>query len=390
MKYIKSDMNTAGTNKVARTLRHTLAAVLAVSVVASTAISPASATSRIKDIADFEGIRDNLLVGYGLVVGLNGTGDGLRNAPFTKQSLEAMLERLGVNTRGTTLNTKNVAAVMISASLPAFTKQGTRIDITASTLGDSSSLLGGTLLATPLLGADGEVYAVAQGALAVGGFTAQGEGGSVTKGVPTSGRIPAGAIIEREVPFDFAGMTRMNISLRNPDLTTALRVSEVINAFLGHRATKPQNPATIELIVPPAHHKNLVALLTKIEQLNVEPDQSAKVVVDEQTGIIVMGDKVRVSTVAIAQGNLTISVTESEQVSQPGAFAQAGNTEKVARTDIGAEVEGNEKLTVLNAGVSLQQLVNGLNALGIGPRDMISILQSIKRAGALQAEIVTM
>jgi flagellar P-ring protein precursor FlgI len=208
--------------------------------------------------------------------------------------------------------------------------------------------------------------------------------------VPTSGRIPAGAIIEREVPFDFAGMTRMNISLRNPDLTTALRVSEVINAFLGHRATKPQNPATIELIVPPAHHKNLVALLTKIEQLNVEPDQSAKVVVDEQTGIIVMGDKVRVSTVAIAQGNLTISVTESEQVSQPGAFAQAGNTEKVARTDIGAEVEGNEKLTVLNAGVSLQQLVNGLNALGIGPRDMISILQSIKRAGALQAEIVTM
>jgi len=315
MKYIKSDMNTAGTNKVARTLRHTLAAVLAVSVVASTAISPASATSRIKDIADFEGIRDNLLVGYGLVVGLNGTGDGLRNAPFTKQSLEAMLERLGVNTRGTTLNTKNVAAVMISASLPAFTKQGTRIDITASTLGDSSSLLGGTLLATPLLGADGEVYAVAQGALAVGGFTAQGEGGSVTKGVPTSGRIPAGAIIEREVPFDFAGMTRMNISLRNPDLTTALRVSEVINAFLGHRATKPQNPATIELIVPPAHHKNLVALLTKIEQLNVEPDQSAKVVVDEQTGIIVMGDKVRVSTVAIAQGNLTISVTESEQVS---------------------------------------------------------------------------
>jgi len=371
-------------------LRRLGAALTAVAIVGAALSGPIAASSRIKDIADFEGIRDNILVGYGLVVGLNGTGDSLSKAPFTKQSLEAMLERLGVNTRDANLNTNNVAAVMVSANLPAFSKQGSRIDITVSTLGDSDSLLGGTLLATPLMGADGEVYAVAQGGLAVGGFAAAGATETVTKGVPTSGRIPAGAIIEREVPFDFAGMKQIDISLRNPDITTAMRVSDAINAFLGAKASKALNPNTIHMIVPESYHNDMVGLLTKVEQLRVEPDQIAKVVVDEQTGIIVMSDYVRVSTVAIAQGSLTIRVTETPQVSQPNAFSEGGETTTVDRTEIGISENGNDKLTVLNSGVSLQQLVNGLNALGIGPRDMISILQTIKAAGALQAMIVTM
>ena len=373
-----------------RALRQVTTSIAAVCFISGITLGAAQASSRIKDIADFEGVRDNLLVGYGLVVGLNGTGDSLSNSPFTKQSLVAMLERLGVNTRDSDVNTKNVAAVMISANLPAFSKQGSRIDISASTLGDADSLLGGTLLATPLLGADGEIYAVAQGALAVGGFVAQGEGGTVTKVVPTAGRIPSGAIIEREIAFDFNSMRSLNISLRNPDFTTARRVSDAINAFLGAQAAKAENPNTIHLTVPADHRNDLVGLMTKIEQLRIEPDQVAKVVVDEQTGIIVMSDKVRVSTVAIAQGNLTIRVTETPQVSQPGAFSEGGETTTVARSDIDIEESGNEKLTILEAGVTLEQLVNGLNALGIGPRDMISILQTIKAAGALQAEIVTM
>ena len=376
--------------KLLSSLRCLAAALMATALVGGSLSSAVSASSRIKDIADFEGIRDNLLVGYGLVVGLNGTGDSLSKAPFTKQSLEAMLERLGVNTRDANLNTNNVAAVMVSANLPAFSKQGSRIDITVSTLGDSESLLGGQLLATPLMGADGEVYAVAQGGIAVGGFSAAGAAETVTKGVPTSGRIPAGAIIEREVPFNFSGMTEIDISLRNPDVTTALRVSDAINAFLGAKAAKAMNPNTIHVVVPKNYKNDMVGLLTKIEQLRVEPDQIAKVVVDEQTGIIVMSDQVRVSTVAIAQGSLTIRVTETPQVSQPSAFSEGGETTTVDRSEVSISESGNKKLTVLNAGVSLQQLVNGLNALGIGPRDMISILQTIKAAGALQAKIVTM
>jgi flagellar P-ring protein precursor FlgI len=371
-------------------LTRACATALAVIFVGGSLSTAALSASRIKDIADFEGIRDNLLVGYGLVVGLNGTGDSLSKAPFTKQSLESMLERLGVNTRDANLNTNNVAAVMVSANLPAFSKQGSRIDITVSTLGDSESLLGGTLLATPLMGADGEVYAVAQGGIAVGGFSAAGAATSVTKGVPTSGRIPAGAIIEREVPFNFSGMKDIDISLRNPDVTTALRVSDAINAFLGGKHAKAINPNTIHVVVPKSFRNDMIGMLTKIEQLRVEPDMIAKVVVDEQTGIIVMGDQVRVSTVAIAQGNLTIRVTETPQVSQPGAFSEGGETTTVDRSEVEITENGNDKLTVLNAGVSLEQLVNGLNALGIGPRDMISILQTIKAAGALQAKIVTM
>lgn len=348
------------------------------------------AQSRIKDVADFEGVRENLLVGYGLIVGLNGTGDTLSNSAFTKHSLVGMLERLGINTRNDTLKTANVAAVMVTSTLPPFARQGTRIDVTVSALGDASSLLGGTLLVTPMVGADGEVYSVAQGQIAVGGFAAQGAATTITKGVPTSGRIPNGGIIERELLFDMAKMSDIRISLRNPDLTTARRISQAINGYLKTSAAEATDPGTVKLTVPRSYPGGPVALLTDIEQLRVRPDQVARVVIDEQSGVIVMGESVRINTVAIAQGNLTISITETPQVSQPNAFANTGTTQTVDRTTIGIDEGQDRKLAVLPAGVSLQALVNGLNALGVGPRDMITILQTIKAAGALQAEIEVM
>lgn len=353
-------------------------------------VQPATAASRVKDIVDVEGVRDNLLVGYGLVVGLNGTGDTLRNAPFTQQSLIAMLERLGVNTRGTQLKTDNVAAVMVTASLPPFASQGTHIDITVSALGDATNLQGGVLLVTPLMGADGQVYAVAQGSVATGGFAAQGEGASVVRGVPTNGRIANGAIVEREIEFKLADLQTLRLSLRNPDLTTSVRVAEAINSFLGSNTARADNPTTIQLTVPASYRGNVVGLLTEIEQLRVEPDLPARVVIDEGSGIIVMGQDVRVSKVAIAQGNLTISVTETPQVSQPAPFANTGQTVVVPRTAVQVEEEKGRKLALVDGSISLKELVDGLNALGVNPRDMISILQAIKAAGALQAEIEVM
>ncbi|MBK4720291.1 flagellar basal body P-ring protein FlgI [Azospirillum sp. YIM DDC1] len=364
------------------------AAMLAALAAALLALSaPASASSaRIKDVVDVEGVRDNMLIGYGLVVGLNGTGDSLNNSPFTEQSLVGMLERMGVNTRGTNLRTKNVAAVMVTATLPPYSAQGTRIDATVSAMGDSKSLLGGTLLVTPLLGADGEVYAVAQGPIAVSGFSAQGQGASVTRGVPTSGRISSGAIVEREIQFSLAELPVLRLSLRNPDFTTAQRVATAINIQLRGNRAQATDPSSVLLSVPEARRGDIVGLITEIEQLRVTPDQVARVVVDEKSGVIVMGENVRISTVAIAQGNLTIRVTETPQVSQPGPFSQ-GETAVVPRTDIQVDDQSNNRLAVMNSGVTLQELVQSLNALGVGPRDMIAILQSIKAAGALQAEI---
>jgi flagellar P-ring protein precursor FlgI len=349
-----------------------------------------AASSRIKDIATFEGVRDNLLVGYGLVVGLNTTGDSIRDGHFTKQSLLAMLERLGVKPTQAGLDSQNVAAVMVTGVLPPFARQGSRIDVTVSALGDAESLLGGTLLVTPILGADGEVYAVAQGQLAVGGFSASGAAETVVKGVPTSARIANGAIVEREIDFALGSLQSVNISLRNPDFTTARRMAQAINAFLGTDAARPSDPGTIVLGVPRDYAENVVGLLTDIEQLRIEPDQLAKLVIDEQSGTIVMGENVRISTVAIAQGSLTIRITETPQVSQPGPFAEVGTTEVVPRTDIEVDEQAENRLGVVQTGVTLQDLVNGLNALGIGPRDLITILQAIKAAGALQAEIRVM
>ena len=356
-----------------------------------TSLSPTiQAASRIKDIVQFEGVRENLLVGYGLVVGLNNTGDTLKTGHFTKQSLQSMLNRLGVKPTDAGLDSKNVAAVMVTASLPAFSRQGSTIDVTVSALGDSKSLMGGTLLVTPLLGADGEVYAVAQGQLAVGGFTAGGDAETVTKGVPTGGRIANGAIVEREINFSLGKMNSVNLNLRNPDFTTARRVAQAVNAFLGTTAAAASDPATVKINIPKSYMGQIVNLVTDIEQLRIEPDQLARVVIDEQSGIIVMGENVRISTVAIAQGSLTIRITEADQVSQPGPFAEAGTTATVDRTDVQVDEGSENKLTVVPHGVSLQELVNGLNALGIGPRDMITILQAVKTSGALQAQIEVM
>ncbi len=351
---------------------------------------PASASSRIKDIVDFEGVRDNMLVGYGLVVGLDGTGDTLKNGQFTKQSLQAMLNRLGVKPTQAGLDSKNVAAVMVTASLPAFADRGGRVDVTVSALGDSKSLLGGTLLVTPLMGADGHVYAVAQGQVAVGGFKASGASQTVTKGVPTSARIANGGIVEREIGFKLNAMKSVKLSLRNPDFTTARRISQAINAFMGTPAAAATDPNTVKVTVPAAYRGQVVNMLTDIEQLRIEPDQLARIVIDEQSGVIVMGQNVRISTVAIAQGSLTIRITETPQVSQPGPFSQTGTTTTVPRTNIQVNQGEDKKLAVLQDGVTLQQFVNGLNALGIGPRDMITILQAVKAAGALQAEIKVM
>jgi flagellar P-ring protein precursor FlgI len=410
---------------------HRLARRLGLALLALAALglaSPAHAVSRIKDIAEFEGVRDNMLVGYGLVVGLNGSGDTLNNAIFTRESLIGMLERLGVNARDTSLRTKNVAAVMVTATLPPFARQGGHIDVTVSALGDAKSLLGGTLLVTPMLGADGEVYAVAQGTVATGGVSAKGQATSVTKGVPTAGRISSGAIVEREVGFELSRLKTVNLTLHNPDFTTARRVAQAINAFLKGPLARPLDPSTVLLTVPSEFKGDVVSLITDIEQLRVEPDQPARVVIDEQNGVIVMGENVRISTVAVAQGTLTVRITETPQVSQPNPFAPTGaattfapnasttppttespalpgppgrggvqfapggggQTVVVPRTNVQVDEQSDRRMAVLPAGVTLQELVNSLNALGVGPRDMISILQAIKTAGALQAEIELM
>jgi flagellar P-ring protein precursor FlgI len=367
------------------------AGVAAVALLAAAALvaAPAESGSRLKDIVDVEGVRDNQLLGYGLVVGLNGSGDSLRNSPFTRQSLEAMLERLGVNTREANLNTRNVAAVMVTANLPPFATGGARIDVTVSALGDADSLEGGVLLATPLMGADGEVYVVAQGSVAVGGFSAGGaSGSSLTRNIPTAGRIPAGGLIEREIPFDLGAQDQLRLALRNPDFTTARRIAGAINAFIGAGAADALDPATVRLRLPPGFEGGMAGLLAEVELLEVEPDQPARIVINETTGVVVMGDNVRVSTVAIAQGNLTIQVQEQPAVSQPNAFA-GGDTVVVPQSTVTA-VEDVADLALIPGGVPLSELVNGLNALGVSPRDMISILQALKASGALQAEIEVM
>ena len=370
-----------------KTLLKPLAALLA--VVVGLPSQPVFALSRIKDLAAVEGVRTNQLLGYGIVVGLNGTGDTLNNTPFTKQSLQAMLERLGVNTRGANMRTANVAAVMVTANLPPFSTQGTRVDVTVSAMGDAKSLQGGTLLVTPLLGADGEVYAVSQGPVAISGFSAEGEASKITRGVPTVGRIANGGVVEREIDFALNKLSTLRLSLRNPDLTTARRMAAAINEFVGGDSAEPTDPSTVVLQIPARFKGNMIKLLTDIEQLRIEPDQLARIVIDERSGIIVMGKDVRVSTVAVAQGNLTVTISEQPQVSQPNEFAR-GRTVVTPQTSVKVDTGGGNKLALVKESVTLAELVDGLNALGIGPRDLISILQAIKSAGALQAEIEVM
>ncbi len=353
--------------------------------------APAQAkTSRIKDIVNIEGVRDNQLVGYGLVVGLNGTGDSLNSSPFTKQSLIAMLERLGVSVRDQNLNTGNVAAVMVTATLPPFTNQGSRIDVNISSLGNASSLQGGTLMVTPLLAADGQAYAVAQGEVSIAGYSATGAAAEVTQNIPTAGRIAEGAIVERELGFKLEELQEVRLALKNPDFTTARRIAQAINGFTSATLAQAENSASVTLLRPTNYDGSIVDLITDIEQLPIQPDQPARIVISERSGVIVMGADVRINNIAIAQGNLTVKVTETPQVSQPNPFSELGETVVVPRTDLEVNTSPDAKLALLETGVTLQDLVTGLNRLGMQPRDIITIIQAVKAAGALQAEIEVM
>ncbi len=349
-----------------------------------------SANPRLKDIVTFEGIRENLLVGYGLVVGLNGTGDRLNNSAFTEKSLQAFLDRLGVSTINEQLKVRNVAAVTVTARLPAFARAGSKIDITVSTMGDATSLQGGTLVATPLMGADGEMYAVAQGPVSIGGFVAGNEQNNATKGVPTTGFVSSGAIVEREVPFELDSLANLKISLNEADLSTSKKIETAINARLGDTYAKATDPGTVALNIPLEYGRSVATLLAEIEQITVETDQPARIVVNESTGTIVMNENVKVDTIALAQGNLVVTVSRTPLVSQPGAFAPEGSETVVVETtelEIDEGAKGNVAFVGRNA--SLKELVHALNSLGVSTNDLITILQTIKHAGALHAEIVS-
>lgn len=351
------------------------------------AASAAHAQSRVKDIASVRGVRDNQLVGYGLVIGLNGTGDTLRNSPFTEQSIQSMLDRMGVNVRNANPRTRNVAAVIVTADLPAFAGPGSRIDATVSSLGDASSLLGGTLIMTPVNGADGQTYAVAQGPITVSGYSAKGKGETLTQGVPTAGRIPSGAVVEREVANNFERETKFVLELRNPDFSTAARIADAINAYtrevFGRPLAREQDLRSVTISRP--DRVPAARFMANIGELEVMPDTAARVVVDEKSGTIVMGRDVRISTVAVTQGNITVRITEDDQVSQPAPFSD-GKTTVVPRTTVSARQEKGKFAIV--RGSSLDSLVKGLNAMGLKPADVIAILQTIKSTGAMQAELV--
>lgn len=357
-------------------------------VLAAPAAMPAAAMVRIKDIASLQGVRDNQLVGYGLVIGLKGSGDSLRNAPFTEQSLQSMLDSLGVNVRDARLRTRNVAAVVVTAEMPAFIGKGSEIDVTVSSLGDATSLAGGTLVATPLLGADGEIYAVAQGPVAVSGFNESGQAASLSQGIPTVGRVPSGALIERNISAKFANIPDLVLELSNPDFRTAVRITDAINQHAmqryGHKVAKERDYRTIDLMPP--KKVSVTRFIAEIEALRVNPDQPAKVVIDERTGTVVIGSEVQISTVAITHGNLTVRITEAPEVSQPSPFSGQGQTVTVPRTYVDAQESGGQLAIV--GGADLQTLVRGLNRIGLRPTGIIAILQAIKTAGALQAELI--
>lgn len=346
-----------------------------------------AAPIRIKDLVEFDGVRGNDLVGYGLVVGLNGTGDGIRNAPFTEDIMSNILERLGVNVTGEQFRPKNVAAVMVTATLPPFARAGGKIDVTVSAIGDAKSLLGGMLIMTPLNAADGEIYAVAQGAVIAGGVAAQGAAAGVVQGVPTAGMIPSGAHIEREIGFELNSLASVRLALREPDFTTAARIEKVINAEFGKRIARMDDPGTVTVDVGDANMRSAAHVLMRLESLTVEPERRARVVVDQRSGTIVMGEDVRISRVAVSQGNLTLRVQEEPLVVQPNPFSR-GETVIVPRTTASIEEDEGLKMAELPETNSLSGVVAGLNALGVSPRDMIDILKSINSAGALHADFL--
>lgn len=347
---------------------------------------PAQA-ARVKDIAATQGVRGNQLIGYGLVIGLNGSGDKT-GTEFTVQSLASMLARMGIGVEPELIRVKNVAAVMATAELPPFARTGSTLDVVVSSLGDSTSLEGGTLVMTPLYGADGEVYAIAQGPISVGGFAAAGGGSGVQKNHPTVGRLANGATVERELPYALAGRETFEVALGDPDFTTARRTAEAINQRFGEPLATASDPGTVRIRVPERFAGDVVGFMSAVEAVDVEPDRVARVVLNERTGTVVMGAAVSISTVAVSHGNLSVSITANNQVSQPRPFG-GGETVVVQNPTINA-VEEEASLTVVPGPVTIDELVRGLNAMGVTPRDLIAILQAIKASGALAADLELM
>lgn len=341
---------------------------------------------RIKDIADIKGVRQNQLVGYGLVVGLNGTGDS-DNAIFTLQSMASMLEKMGVTVKPEDIQVDNVAAVMVTADLPAFARTGSRIDVLVSSIGDAENLQGGNLLFTPLKAADGQVYAVAQGPISTGGFVVGSASGTgVQKNFPTVGRVVNGGLIEKEISTDFNQKKLLTLTLQQPDFTTASRMAQAINTAFYEQIARTLDAGTIEIKVPQKYWGNTVPMVTMIERLGVTPDAVSKVVINERTGTVIMGENVRISTIAIAHGNLSIEVKEDQNVSQPLPFSRTGRTVVTPDSEVSVQ-EGNNPIFLVESGVSIGEVVKALNALGVSPRDLIAIFQALKAAGALQAEL---
>lgn len=342
--------------------------------------------TRIKDIASFDGVRDNQLIGYGLVVGLNGSGDS-DQTKFPVQTLTNLLERSGVSIRRTDITVKNIAAVMVTATLPPLAKQGTRLDVLVSSMGDAKSLAGGTLLMTPLKGGDGQIYAVAQGAISTSSFSYGGQAASTQKNHPTAGRVPDGALVERELPYVLSNRSQLRLNLHRPDFTTASRIASVINGrFQGSIATC-KDPGSVVLSVPDKYQGNTVEFAAALESLQVQPDMPAKVVLNERTGTIVIGNDIRISTIAVAHGNLTLTIKETPKVSQPEPFSRGGETVVVPRTTVKVNEEKGNGLFIVKEGANIGDVVKALNAIGVTPRDLIGIMQAIKAAGALQGEL---
>ena len=348
--------------------------------------APQGEAVRIKDIASFSGVRDNQLIGYGLVVGLGGTGDKTSSV-FTMRSMVNMLERMGVSVDMRQMKPKNVAAVMVTAKMPVSSKPGTRLDVTVSSLGDATSLLGGVLLQTPLTGVDGKIYGLAQGSMTLGGFSVEGEAATATKNVTTVGIIPGGALVERSVPFEFNDQDKLTLHLRQPDFSTSMQMAERLNAAMGGQFATATDAASVDVAIPPEYRGNLVPLMASVENIEITPDNPAKVVVDEKTGTVVLGKDVRISRAAVAHGNLSVLISEYQDVSQPGPFS-SGNTVVTPQTEINVN-EQNRRLMMVE-GATLQELVDGLNAIGATPRDLITILRTLKNAGALHAELEVM
>lgn len=346
---------------------------------------PASA-ARIKDIASLKGVRTNQLIGYGLVVGLNGTGDGT-GTQFTSQTLVNMMERLGIHTDSDEVKVDNVAAVMVTADLPPFAREGSKLDVLVSSIGDAESLQGGTLIMTSLKGADNNIYAIAQGPLIVGGYTSSGASGSEsTKNHPTVARIPNGASIEREIAFNFNDLEDLTIALNEPDFTTAQRISKAINRDFNKEIAMPVDSGTVKVSVPLIYKSDMVGMVASLEQIDIEPDAEAKIILSERTGTVIMGNNVRISSIAIAHGNLSVQIKESSDVSQPPALSQ-GTTVVTPQTEVSVQEESEGIILLEPEGASLGGVVKALNAIGVSPRDLITVLQAIKASGALQAEL---